>query len=87
VCGRHGVQSIFDSTTDSSNLRDQPALDQLFEHAQSRTTGEQIASVGTTVVAKGDRSSDLFADECGANRHTAPERFTERYEMRLQLEG
>ena len=71
---------------DASDVREQPAADELVEHAERGAAGEQVAAVGGAVIAERNRVGDLLADERRADRHAAAERLADRHQVRLQAE-
>src|SRR5256885_12458727 len=68
----------------ATDMREEPAADELIEKTERRAAGEQVATVRAAVVAERDRLRDLIAHERRAHRHATAEGFADRDEMRLQ---
>src|SRR5581483_11172836 len=83
---RDGPQPRLEVPADAVHLREQPAIGELVEETERRAAGEQVAAIGTAVIAERDLRGDLLADQRRADRHAGAERLAEGDKLRLQPE-
>ncbi len=80
------LQPALEMRADRGHVRDEVAVDQLFEKHQRGAAREQVAAIGAAVIAERRRFRNPLAEERGGDRNAGAERLADRHQVGLQTE-